>query len=53
MLKKRKRNNIKKDDIMKEIRIEEIENGYTIYSNCKTHFVSSKEEVIEFIQKNL
>jgi len=38
---------------MKEIRIEEIENGYTIYNNCKTHFVSTKEEVIEFIQKNL
>ena len=38
---------------MKEIRINQIENGYTIYSDCKTKFVENKEKVIETIKKIL
>jgi len=38
---------------MKEIRIKEIENGYTIYGNCKEIFVKTKDEVVEFVKKAL
>jgi len=38
---------------MKEIRITEIENGYTIYSKCKEIFVKTKDEVVEFVEKAL
>ena len=38
---------------MKEIKIKQIENGYTIYSNCKEIFVKTKDEAVEFVKKAL
>ena len=38
---------------MKEIKINKIGNGYTIYCNYKTEFVKTKEEVIEFVKKTI
>lgn len=38
---------------MDEIEIKKIENGYTIYSDYKTEFIKTKEEVVEFVKKTL
>lgn len=36
---------------MNGVEIRKIENGYTVYSNYKTHFIKTRDELIEFVKE--